>query len=185
MPTVYIIAGPNGAGKTTASNTLLPEFFGINQFVNADEIAKGLSPYAPESVSVESARIMLGRIKTLIKEEENFGFETTLTTLAYKNYIKLAKDKGYIVKLLFLWLNSPQVAKERVKKRVSEGGHNIPNEVIERRYFKGIKNLPDFLLLADDWLIFDNSSGEYEAVAKKENNVQEIFNLAVWEKLKR
>jgi predicted ABC-type ATPase len=184
MPTVYIIAGPNGAGKTTASNTLLPEFFSIKQFVNADEIAKGLSPYAPESVSVESARIMLGRIKTLIKEEVSFGFETTLTTLAYKNYIKLAKEKGYMVKLIFLWLNGPEVAKERVKKRVSEGGHNIPEEVIERRYFKGIKNLPGFMLLADDWLIFDNSSGEYEGVAKKENNVQEIFNLAVWEKLK-
>jgi predicted ABC-type ATPase len=184
MPTMYIIAGPNGAGKTTASNTLLPEFFGINQFVNADEIAKGLSPYAPESVSLESARIMLGRIKTLVKQAESFGFETTLTTLAYKNYIKLAKDSGYTVKLIFLWLNSPDIAKERVKKRVSEGGHNIPDEVIERRYYKGIKNLPDFMMLADDWLIFDNSAGEYEKVAKKENNEQEIFNLAVWEKLK-
>jgi predicted ABC-type ATPase len=144
MPTLYIIAGPNGAGKTTASNTLLPEFFGINQFVNADEIAKGLSPFAPESVSVESARIML----------------------------------------LFLWLNSPEVAMERVKKRVTEGGHNIPEETIVRRYFKGIKNLSDFMLLADEWLIFDNSYGEYERVAKKENNKQEIFNLAIWEKLK-
>lgn len=181
---MYIIAGPNGAGKTTASNTLLPEFFGISQFVNADEIAKGLSPYAPESVSVESARIMLGRIKILINEGLSFGFETTLTTLSYKNYIKLAKDKGYTVKLLFLWLNSPEVAKERVKKRVSEGGHNIPSDIIERRYFKGIKNLPGFIILTDDWLIFDNSSGNYDIVAKNEKNRQEIFNLAIWERLK-
>jgi predicted ABC-type ATPase len=184
MPTMYIIAGPNGAGKTTAANVLLPDFFGVNQFVNADEIAKGLSPFAPESVSVESARIMLGRIKTLIREKEDFGFETTLTTLAYKNYIKLAKETGFKVNLLFLWLNSGEIAKQRVNKRVSEGGHNIPVEVIERRFVKGIKNLPRFIVLADDWLIFDNSAGEYELIAKKENNKQEIFNLAIWENLK-
>ena len=185
MPTMYIIAGPNGAGKTTASNTLFPEFFGVNQFVNADEIAKGLSPYAPESVSVESARIMLGRIQSLIKEGLSFGFETTLTTLAYKNYIRVAKERGYTVKLIFLWLNSAEVAKERVKKRVSEGGHNIPETVIERRYLKGIKNLPGFMAMVDEWLVFDNSTGEYESVAKKENNIQEIFNLAIWEMLKK
>jgi predicted ABC-type ATPase len=146
MPAMHIIAGPDGAGKTTASNTLLPEFFRVNQFVNADEIAKGLSPFAPETVFVESAGIMLGRNNTLVKGGESFGFETTLTTLAYKNYIKRAKESGYTVKLLFLWLNSPE--------------------------------------LADNWLIFDNSSGEYTIVAKYEENIQEIFNLAVWEKLK-
>jgi predicted ABC-type ATPase len=183
MPTMYIIAGPNGAGKTTASNILLPDFFGVNQFVNADEIAKGLSPYAPESVSVEAARIMLARIKTLIKEKISFGLETTLTTLAYRNYIKEAKGCGYTVKLLFLWLNSAAVAKERVKKRVSEGGHNIPEEVIDRRYNKGIKNFPFFISLCDDWLVYDNSAGEYEIVGQKENNNQKIFNLAIWRKL--
>jgi predicted ABC-type ATPase len=183
MPTMYIIAGPNGAGKTTASNTLLPDFFGINQFVNADEIAKGLSPFAPETVAIESARIMLARINTLINQGESFGFETTLTTLAYKNYINKAKENGYTVKLLFLWLNSAEIAKERVKKRVSEGGHNIPPDVIERRYKKGINNLSLFLNLADDWLLFDNSSGDYSIIAKKEGVEQKIFNLAVWEKL--
>ena len=149
MPVLYIIAGPDGAGKTTASYTLLPEVFGINQFVNADEIAKGLSPFSPELVALESGRIMLARIKTLIKEKQSFGFETTLTTLTYKNYIREAKDAGYTVKLIFLWLNSPELAKERVKKRVTEGGHNIPDNVIERRYVKGIKNLRLFLGLAD------------------------------------
>jgi predicted ABC-type ATPase len=184
MPTLYIIAGPNGAGKTTASNTLLPEIFGINQFVNADEIAKGLSPFAPESVAAQAGRIMLTRIKMLIKEKQSFGFETTLTTLAYKNYISTAKKAGYIAKLIFLWLNSPELAKERVRKRVMEGGHNIPAEVIERRYFKGIKNLPFFLALVEEWLIYDNSGGNYELIAKKENNQQEIFNLDTWKKIK-
>lgn len=184
MSVLYIIAGPNGAGKTTASKTLLPDFFGIYQFVNADEIAKGLSPFAPESVALESGRIMLARIKTLISENQNFGFETTLTTLSYRNYIGMAKEAGYIIKLIFLWLNSVTIAKERVNKRVLEGGHNIPTDVIERRYFKGIKNLPAFLELSDEWLIFDNSSGTYEWIAKKENNQQEIFNLEVWNKIK-
>ncbi|MCX6315940.1 MAG: zeta toxin family protein [Bacteroidetes bacterium] len=183
MPTMYIIAGPNGAGKTTASNTLLPEFFGVNQFVNADEIAKGLSPFAPESVSIESARIMLTRISTLIKQGESFGFETTLTTLTYKNYIQKAKEKEYTVKLLFLWLSDPEIAMERVKKRVSDGGHNIPPDVIVRRYKKGLKNLPLFLKMVDEWLIFDNSSGDYSIIAKNEGLEQKIYNLAIWKEI--
>ncbi len=119
----------------------------------------------------------------LIKNNESFGFETTLTTLAYRNYINDAKQAGYATKIIFLWLNSPEVAKERVKKRVSEGGHNVPADVIERRYFRGIKNLPLFLELADEWLIYDNSAGNYELIGKRENNQQEISNLDVWKKI--
>jgi predicted ABC-type ATPase len=183
MPVMYIIAGPNGAGKTTASNTLLPGFLGVEQFVNADEIAKGLSPFAPESVAIESARIMLSRIAALIAQKINFAFETTLTTLAYKSYIQKAKERGYTVKLIFLWLNSAKIAKERVKRRVEEGGHSIPPEIIERRYKKGILNLPLFLELSDEWLIFDNSSGNYILIAKNEEFKKEIFNFEVWQKL--
>jgi len=136
MPTIYIISGPNGAGKTTAAKTVLPEFFNIYQFVNADEIAKGLSPFAPESVAFEAGRIMLSRIRTLIKEKENFSFETTLTTLSYLKYLETAIGNGYIIKLIFLWLNSPEIARQRVKKRVSEGGHDIEDNIINRRYGK-------------------------------------------------
>lgn len=184
MPTMYIISGPNGAGKTTAAKTILPEYYKIFQFVNADEIARGLSPFAPESVSFLAGKIMLKRLYELIDTMEDFGFETTLTTLAYKKIIRLAKDKGYSVKLLFLWLSSPDIAKLRVKKRVSEGGHNIPPDIIERRYLKGLKNLPDFLQLADEWLLINNSMGDYKWIAKKENQQTEIFNFKLWEKLK-
>lgn len=136
---LYIISGCNGAGKTTASFTILPEILDCKEFVNADEIAKGLSPFQPEKVSFEAGRIMLHRIKELMEEGENFAFETTLSTRSYKNKIIEAKQKGYAVTLLFFWLQTVDLAKERVKIRVAEGGHNIETEVIERRYKKELK----------------------------------------------
>jgi predicted ABC-type ATPase len=143
---LYIIAGCNGAGKTTASFTVLPEILECKEFVNADEIAKGLSPFQPEKVAFEAGRIMLNRIDELIKKEENFAFETTLSTKTYKQKIQFAKQNGYNTTLLFFWLQNTELAKERVKIRVNEGGHNIPKDVIERRYINGIKNLFDIYL---------------------------------------
>jgi predicted ABC-type ATPase len=143
---LYIIAGSNGAGKTTASFTVLPEILECKEFVNADEIAKGLSPFQPEKVAFEAGRIMLNRIDELIKKEENFAFETTLSTKTYKQKIQFAKQNGYNTTLLFFWLQNTELAKERVKIRVNEGGHNIPKDVIERRYINGIKNLFDIYL---------------------------------------
>lgn len=181
---LYIIAGCNGAGKTTASFTILPEILDCKEFVNADEIARGLSPFRPESVSFEAGRIMLNRIDELLSEDENFAFETTLSTKSYKNKIIEAKEKGYRVTLLFFWLQNIELAKERVKVRVLEGGHNIPSEVIERRYKRGIKNLFDiYLSIVDGALIFDNSEGRHELIADKQINGllnilnQEKFNL--------
>ncbi|MGE4346655.1 MAG: zeta toxin family protein [Flavobacteriaceae bacterium] len=168
---LYIIAGCNGAGKTTASFTILPEILDCKEFVNADEIAKGLSPFQPEKVAFEAGRIMLGRINELLKNNENFAFETTLSTKSYKNKIKEAQQKGYTVILLFFWLQSIELAKERVKTRVSEGGHNIEPDVIERRYIKGIKNLFDiYLPIVDGAFIFDNSEQKHELLADKQIN---------------
>ena len=138
MPNIYIIAGCNGAGKTTASFTILPEMLDCKEFVNADEIARGLSPFQPESVSFRAGRIMIERIDELLNSGVDFGFETTLTTLSYLNTIKLAKQKGYTINLLYFWLNDVNLAIERVKTRVAEGGHNIPEETIRRRYSRGI-----------------------------------------------
>lgn len=161
---LYIIAGCNGAGKTTASYTILPEIIECKEFVNADEIARGLSPFQPEKVSFEAGRIMIHRINELLKENRSFAFETTLATRSYKNKILLAKEQGYTVTLLFFWLNNIELAKERVK----EGGHNIPVEVIERRFLKGIYNLFDiYLSIVDGALIFDNSYGKHELIAQK------------------
>ena len=181
---LYIIAGCNGAGKTTASFTILPEILDCKEFINADEIARGLSPFQPEKVSFEAGRIMLNRINELLSKNENFAFETTLSTKSYKNKIIEAQEKGYRVTLLFFWLQNIELAKERVKIRVSEGGHNIDLEVIERRYLRGIENLfKIYLPVVDGALIFDNSRGQHELLADKQVNSslnivhQEKFNL--------
>lgn len=172
---LYIIAGCNGAGKTTASFTILPEILECKEFVNADEIAKGLSPFQPEKVAFEAGRIMLNRIDELFRNGGNFAFETTLATKTYKQKIEFAKKEGYNTTLLFFWLKNSDLAKERVKTRVSEGGHNIPTDVIERRYIGGIKNLFDiYLEIVDQVLIFDNSEGKPILIAEK-NFGEDIF----------
>ena len=165
---LYIIAGCNGAGKTTASFTILPEILDCKEFVNADEIAKVLSPFQPEKVAFESGRIMLNRIDELFSQNENFAFETTLATKTYRQKVKFAKENNYNTTLLFFWLRNSNLAKERVKTRVKEGGHNIPNDIIERRYMNGIKNLFDiYLEIVDQVLIFDNSEGKPILIAEK------------------
>lgn len=169
LPQVYIIAGCNGAGKTTASFTILPDIIPCREFVNADEIAKGLSPFQPESVAFEAGRIMLSRIHELLHQRANFAFETTLSTRSYHQFIKQAQQQGYVVTLLFFWLSSPELAIERVKTRVLEGGHDIPELIIRRRYQRGIYNLwRIFLPIVDHLLIFDNSSGVPDLMASKD-----------------
>jgi predicted ABC-type ATPase len=168
---LYIVAGCNGAGKTTASFTILPEILNCKEFVNADEIAKGLSPFQPEKVAFEAGRIMLNRINELLQQNENLAFETTLATKSYRNKIIETRQKNYTVTLLFFWLRSVELAKERVKTRVLEGGHNIPANVIERRYYRGIKNLFEiYFEIVDQTLIFDNSEGIHRLIAEKTGN---------------
>ncbi|QEC44157.1 zeta toxin family protein [Pseudobacter ginsenosidimutans] len=157
MPNLYIIAGCNGAGKTTASYTILPEILNCKEFVNADSIAAGLSPFNPESVSFESGRIMLHRINQLIDERIDFAFETTLATRSYTSFIKRAQANGYEVTLLFFWLHSPELATERVAERVRKGGHNIPVDVIKRRYYRGIFNLLNlYIPICNNWIVVNN-----------------------------
>ena len=171
LPKLYIIAGCNGAGKTTASFTILPEILGCKEFINADEIAKGLSPFQPESVAVQAGRIMLARMDELLQKGETFAFETTLATKSYKQKIEWAQANGYEVTLLFFWLDSPNIAKERVAQRVAEGGHSIPLETIERRYYNGIANLfTIYIDMVDICYIFDNSEGRKELIAQKERH---------------
>ena len=168
---LYIIAGCNGAGKTTASFTILPEILGCKEFINADEIAKGLSPFQPESVAVQAGRIMLTRMDELLQKGETFAFETTLATKSYKQKIEWAQANGYEVTLLFFWLDSPNMAKKRVAQRVAEGGHSIPSETIERRYHNGIANLfAIYIDMVDICYIFDNSEGRKELIAQKERH---------------
>lgn len=134
---LYIISGCNGAGKTTASYTVLPEILNCKEFVNADEIARGLSPFNPESVAIEAGRLMLQRIDFLLEKDTSFSIETTLSTKSYINLVRRAQEKGFSVRILFFWLNSPELAIRRVAERVAKGGHNIPEPIIRRRYTAG------------------------------------------------
>lgn len=163
---LYIIGGCNGAGKTTASYTVLPDILDCKEFVNADEIARGLSPFNPADVAIEAGKLMLLRIEELLSREESFSIETTLASRSYINLVRRAHSKGYKVTLLFFWLNSPELAIQRVAERVSKGGHNIPEDIIRKRYVSGIKNL--FNLYADEvdsWSIYDNSTTHRRKVA--------------------
>lgn len=179
---LFIIAGCNGAGKTTACFRMLPELLDCKEFVNADEIARGLSPFQPETVAIEAGRIMLSRIHELIGRGEDFAFETTLATKSYLSFIRKAKRAGYFVSLVFFWLESPELAIERVKMRVTEGGHHIPEGVVRRRYQRGIENLFKLFLNEVDYLaIFDNSKAAPELIAEKKLRVKvansEKFNF--------
>jgi predicted ABC-type ATPase len=183
---LYIIAGCNGAGKTTASFTILPEILNCKEFVNADEIAKGLSPFQPEKVSFEAGRIMLHRINDLLENNLNFAFETTLATKSYKNKILQAQQKNYNVTLLFFWLQNVDLAIERVRTRVLEGGHNIETEVIKRRYQNGIKNLFEmYIPIVDEVMVFDNSEGKHDLIAEKTLQSEiDVLNEIKFNKLK-
>jgi predicted ABC-type ATPase len=163
---LYIISGPNGAGKTTASYTVLPKILQCKEFVNADEIARGLSPFNPESVAIEAGRLMLKRISELLQRNESFSIETTLSTRSYFRLVEKAHSQGYDVTLLFFWLKSPQQAIERVAERVAKGGHDIPKDIIVRRYWEGLDNLfKIYMPIVDTWILVNNSETPRSIVA--------------------
>ena len=185
MPKLYIISGCNGAGKTTASYTMLPEMLNCREFVNADEIARGLSPFNPNSMAIEAGRLMLSRIKELVNDGVDFAFETTLATKSYTRLISEVKKRGYHVTLLFFWLSSPELAIERVRMRVALGGHSITEDIIRRRYTKGIHNLFNLYMdICDYWLIVDNSVTPFEVIAEGERNeIKKITNPFLYKTL--
>ena len=156
-PKIFIIAGPNGAGKTTFAREFLPDVAGCLQFVNADLIAAGLSPFAPEAVALQAGRLMLTQIADHVAHGRSFAPETTLSGLGYARQIPQWRALGYAVSLHFLALPSAEMAIERVAQRVKQGGHDIPEAVIRRRFAAGQANLARYCALVDDWDIYDNS----------------------------
>lgn len=136
MPQVVVLAGPNGAGKTTASRALLSQTYQIPTFVNPDIIAQGLSGFAPEAAAFQASAIMLRRLRAMADEGADFAFETTLAARTYAPWLRVLRDSGYLVRLVFVWLNSPDLAVDRVKWRVRQGGHSIPESTIRQRYIR-------------------------------------------------
>ena len=182
MANLFIISGCNGAGKTTTSFTILPELLQIKEFVNADEIARGLSPFQPEKVFIEAGKIMLRRLQELLLQRQDFAFETTLSTRSFVGLIKQAKDFGYTINLIYYWLDSVELAIERVKIRVSEGGHYIPTETIIRRYHAGVKNFINLYKdKVDYWMLIDNSGTEPELIAEgRSEEKHQVANSEKW-----
>jgi predicted ABC-type ATPase len=165
-PTVVVIAGPNGAGKSTAAPYLLKQALGILEFVNADQIALGLSAYAPQTVAFEAGRIMLKRLNELTAARTSFAFESTLSSRTFALFLKHCKAQGYRVQVFYVALPSAKLAVNRVALRVKRGGHDIPQVDIERRFHRSLKNLFElYLPLADRWVVLDNASGTLKPVA--------------------
>ena len=185
-PNLYIISGCNGAGKTTASFTLLPEILYCDTFINADEIAKGLSPFNPEKARIAAGKIMLELLQKNVTKKVDFAFETTLATKGLLNTVKAAKRNGYNITLLYFWLDSPELAIQRVSSRVSQGGHDIPVDTIRRRYYSGIKNFfTIYMVEADFWMIINNSGQISEIIAEGTGGqIDKISNIRIFDQIK-
>jgi predicted ABC-type ATPase len=155
------------------------------EFVYADEIARGLSPFQPDKAGIDAGKIMLTRIKELIKLQLDFSFETTLSARHFVNLIKDAQQQGYFVTLVFFWLNSVELAIERVKMRVSDGGHDIPEDTIKKRYKSGIANLIKmYIPVCDYWMVLNNSVTPFQLISEGlQNNKIEVKEKVIWDKI--
>lgn len=177
MPNLFIIAGPNGAGKTTYVKRFLPQEMQCREFVNADLIAAGLSPFAPDKAAYEAGRIMLNRLRELAARRENFSFETTLSGRAYAPLLRDLRAAGYRIQLDFLWIPHLGITNQRVRQRVAKGGHNIPEEVQLRRFHLGVRNLAElYRPLIDFWRLYDNTGENPHLVAEEEDGLLRIVD---------
>ena len=168
MKDIVIIGGPNGAGKTTSAPAIIPRRLDIHEFVNADEIARGLSPFDPEGTAVAAGRLMLQRIQALVRTGESFAFETTCAGRVHAHWLRECKAQGWRLTLIFLWLPTPEAALDRVAKRVRDGGHRIPKDVVIRRWKAGAANMRDiYLPLSDVAMIYDNSDAGRVLIAER------------------
>jgi predicted ABC-type ATPase len=175
-PQLLIIAGPNGAGKTTFVNTYLPEYTNVREFVNADQIAKGISPFEPEGALIEAGKVLLGRVRQLMDEGFSFALETTLSGRSYVELIHHAKGMGFTIRLYYIYLNSVELSINRIEDRVRKGGHDVPREIVMRRYGRSLRNLFSlYLPLVDEWWLMDNSTATFRPVAS--GNISERIVL--------
>ena len=186
-PQIFVLSGPNGAGKTTAAAVVLPERLGIDQFVNADLIARGLSPFAPDRMAFRAGRLMLERMRDLRAQQQSFGFETTLATRSYAPFLRSAQAAGYVVELVYIWLSNVDLALSRVRGRVAQGGHDVPADVVHRRYYRGLRNLFSiYIPTCDLWTLVDNSGDQLITVAHGGRDKQtEIADSERWTRIRR
>ena len=184
-PQVVIIGGPNGAGKTTFAASILRDTFGLLEFVNADTISAGLSAFNSEAVAFDAGRVMLSRLRELANARRSFAFESTLSTRSYLPWLQSLCTSGYQFHLIFLWLRSVQLGIERVAERVRCGAHQVSEDVIRRRYNRGLRNLFElYLPIADTWAVFDNSeSGSPVIIATGDGRTKNVVNPSLWKEM--
>lgn len=187
MPNLFIIAGPNGAGKTTYARDFLPAEMRCHEFVNADLIAAGLSPFAPTAAGFEAGRIMIRRLHQLLAGRKDFAFETTLSGYGYISLLEEARATGYRIRLDFLWIASLDVTRKRIRQRVGKGGHDIPDEVQQRRFGKGLRLfVQHYRPLLDEWRLFDNTGEHPHLVAEEKDGIftpVDVAGIAFLERL--
>jgi predicted ABC-type ATPase len=181
---LYIIAGPNGAGKTTFAREFLPNYAECKNFINADLIAQGVAPFSPETVAFRAGRLMLEEINRYVKRGEDFGFETTLSGRSHLGLIRRLKKLGYRVHFFFLLVPTVELALTRVRGRVMEGGHDISESVVRRRFGRSMQNFfAYYRQLGDSWIVFDNSGATPAVVAFEKQGKPRIMNRELYETL--
>lgn len=184
MPRLFIISGCNGSGKTTASYMLLPELLDCSEFVNSDEFAKSLAPFHPESAYITASRYMLRKSQYLFEKREDFCIETTLATRSLIKMVRSAQEQGYFVTVVYLWLRSPEIAVQRVAARVEAGGHDVPPDVIRRRYYAGLQYFFDtYAPVCDKWILVDNSETQFNIVAEGTRKGTTIRNVDLYQQI--
>jgi predicted ABC-type ATPase len=184
---LIVLGGPNGAGKTSAAQIVVPRKLDIAEFVNADEIARGLSPFNPEGAAFAAGRLMLERVRSLASGDRDFAIETTCSGKGHINFLRHCKELGWRITLVFLWLPSPQLALERVAKRVAAGGHSVPAATVIRRYRAGLRNMfTDYLPMADVAAIYDHAGDAPILIAQRESGAElVVHDRERWELMER
>lgn len=184
MPNLYIISGCNGSGKTTASYSLLPQMLGCHEFVNSDEFAKSISPFDPSTAAVGASRVMLQKINYMLERERDFGIETTLATRTLTRILEQARKQGYRITIIYLWLESPELAIKRIRNRVQAGGHNITDDTVQRRYRTGLQYFFDtYKEMADRWVLGDNTQTPFSVIAEGSRGLTIIRNKKKYEQI--
>lgn len=183
QPVIRIIAGPNGAGKTTFAREFLPRYALLRYFLNADLMALGLSPFAPETVALDAGRLLLAQIRRLAAQGADFAFETTLSGRSYEPMLRDFQAQGYRLFLYFLWLPDPEQCLQRVAHRVRQGGHNVPESDVRRRYFRGMRNfLNVYRSLVNCWVLYDNSGMWPREISFARDKAPTILDAAAFQR---